>query len=116
MRFDTFFAKILRTRHRTRAEARSKWRVAAAMCDQKGARFSRLAAQAAAIFRFEKGFLEDSRSCAPFINSKPQQRLARQVESPLSAGAASCRNTAGMVMGRLVADEEDWTRVLRSRC
>jgi hypothetical protein len=116
MRFETFFAKILRTCHRTRAQARSKWRIAAAERDWKGARFSRLAAQAAANFRFEKGFFEDSRSCATFINSKPQRRLARQVESPLSAGAAFCRNTAGMVMGRLVADEEDWTRVLRSRC
>jgi len=60
MRFDTIFAKILHTHDRTRAEARSKWRVAAATRDQKGARLRRRAAQAAAIFRFEKGFLEDT--------------------------------------------------------
>jgi hypothetical protein len=52
----------------------------------------------------------------PFINSKPQRRLAAQVEVPLSELAASSHKITGMVMGRLAADREDWTRVLRSRC
>jgi hypothetical protein len=87
-----------------------------ALRDLTCASFGRLAAQAAANFRQVKGFFQGATPRAPFIDSKPQRRLAPQVEVPLSGAAASSRKITGMVMGRLVADREDWTRVLRSRC